>query len=95
MRALFRAVRVAGWGFLSGYCVGAEDKTEIDLDCTIRAIGIIARAAGISKALGGRTERMRLSYLQSNHGFERLLDAYPLACGGDGTAETADVAEKN
>ena len=87
--------RMAVWGFLARYCAAAEDKTEIDLDCAIRAIGIIARAAGISKALGGRTERMRLSYLQSNHGFERLLDAYPLVCGGDGTAEHAEVAEKN
>ncbi len=85
---------MAVWGFLARYCAAAEDKTEIDLDCTIRSIGIIARAAGISKALGGRTERMRLSYLQSDHGFERLLDAYPLVCGGDLTAEIAEAAEK-
>ncbi len=86
LRALLS--RMAVWGFLARYCAAAEDKREIDLDCAIRAIGIIARAAGISKALGGRTERMRLSYLQSNHGFERLLDAYPLVCGEDVTAET-------
>ncbi len=93
LRALLS--RMAVWGFLARYCAAAEGKTEIDLDCAIRAVGIIARAAGISKALGGRTERMRLSYLQSNHGFERLLDAYPLVAGGDATAETAEHAEKN
>ncbi len=88
LRALLS--RMAVWGFLARYCAAAEDKKEIDLDCAIRAIGIIARAAGISKALGGRTERMRLSYLQSNHGFERLLDAYPLVCSGDVTTEHAE-----
>ncbi len=93
LRALLS--RMAVWGFLARYCTVAEGKTEIDLDCAIRAIGIIARAAGISKALGGRTERMRLSYLQSNHGFERLLDAYPLVCGGELTAEAAESAEKS
>ena len=93
LRALLS--RMAVWGFLARYCAAAEGKTEIDLDCAIRAVGIIARAAGISKALGGRTERMRLSYLQSNHGFERLLHAYPLACGGDLAAETAEIAEKS
>lgn len=93
LRALLS--RMAVWGFLARYCAAAEDKREIDLDCTIRAIGIIARAAGISKALGGRTERMRLKYFQLDDGFDRLLDAYPLVCAGDVTAETAEHAEKN
>lgn len=70
--------RLAVWGWLARYCAAAEDRTEIGHHDAIRAIGIIARAAGISKALGSRTERLRLSYLRPDHGIERLLQTYPL-----------------
>ena len=70
--------RLAVWGWLARYCAAAEGRGEVERDDAIRAIGIIARAAGISKALGSRTERLRLSYLQPDHGIERLLQTFPL-----------------
>jgi len=70
--------RMAVWGFLARYCVAAEGKTEIDLDSAVSALNTIARTAGLSKALGSRAERLRLTYLQLDHGIERLLAAFPL-----------------
>jgi hypothetical protein len=75
--------RVAVWGWLARYCAAADGRTEIDYGSAIRAIGIISRAAGISEALGSRTERLRLAYLQLDHGFERLLRFYTLVDGED------------
>ena len=85
--------RVAVWGWLARYCAAAENKSEIDHHAAVRAVGIIARAAGISKALGSRSERLRLTYLQYDHGIERLLHAYPLIDLRNETAENADDAK--
>lgn len=70
--------RLAVWGRVARHCAAAEDRTEIDYGSAIRGIGIVARAAGVSRALGSQTERLRLTYLQMDHGLERLLRAYPL-----------------
>lgn len=76
LRALM--LRLAVWGYLARLCAASGGRRCIDFPATVQAIGLIARSAGLSPALGRRTERLRLTYLQTDSGIERLLAAYPL-----------------
>ncbi len=70
--------RLAVWGWLARHCAAAAGATEIDQRCVVEALQLISRAAGISPALGGRSERLRLIYLALDHGLRRLWEQHPL-----------------
>ncbi|MCG3137767.1 MAG: hypothetical protein HJJLKODD_01617 [Phycisphaerae bacterium] len=72
------AARLKVWGWLARYLAAADQQSEIHLTHAQRAIQYIARAAGISPALGSRTERWRLEYFRLHQAGAMLWNRYHL-----------------
>ncbi len=74
LASLWLGVAAAGW--LARLTAALDGSESVTLSHTVRAIGVVDRAATRVPALGTVTERVRVSYLLEEDGLARLLTAF-------------------
>ncbi|MBI5764407.1 MAG: YkgJ family cysteine cluster protein [Planctomycetes bacterium] len=76
LRSLILAVATVGW--LARYRAASAGRDSFDDKDILHAVGVVDRAAGRAAELGAKSARLRVGYLQREHGLLRLLAAYPI-----------------